>query len=104
LFCGDSTQKASWQALFDGQQADLVVTSPPYNVGMPYKGYQDAKARSEYLQIIAGVGHQMQAYLAPGRFLVWNVGVSPESLPHYHVVTLEEAGFTFTRQIVWEKP
>lgn len=32
LFCGSSTQDASWKKLMAGELADLVVTDPPYNV------------------------------------------------------------------------
>lgn len=36
LICGDSTQTDTFEKLFDGQLADLVVTDPPYNVA--YEG------------------------------------------------------------------
>jgi DNA modification methylase len=32
LVCGDSTKQETWQALMEGQQADMVLTDPPYNV------------------------------------------------------------------------
>ena len=32
LLCGDSTQTDTFEKLFSGQMADLVVTAPPYNV------------------------------------------------------------------------
>jgi DNA modification methylase len=28
---------------------DIVVTSPPYNLGIKYRNYQDRKTREEYL-------------------------------------------------------
>lgn len=36
LLCGDSTQTDTFEKLFDGKLADLVVTDPPYNVA--YEG------------------------------------------------------------------
>jgi len=36
LICGDSTQTDTFEKLFNGQLADLVVTDPPYNVA--YEG------------------------------------------------------------------
>ena len=36
LMCGDSTSMAAFDALMDGQQADLIFTDPPY--GMSYGG------------------------------------------------------------------
>lgn len=31
LICGDSTDKATFDRLMDGQKADITITSPPYN-------------------------------------------------------------------------
>ena len=36
LMCGDSTSQEDVQKLLDGQQVDMVLTDPPYNVN--YKG------------------------------------------------------------------
>jgi hypothetical protein len=32
LICGDATNLETVEQLVDGQQADLVITDPPYNV------------------------------------------------------------------------
>lgn len=34
---------------------DVVVTSPPYNLGLAYRGYDDRKAEDEYVGL-AGTG------------------------------------------------
>lgn len=103
LICGDLTKQETWERLFGGQKADLIVTSPPYNVGIKYASYKDKRAKDDYLGMVAAVGEMMFKYLAPGRYVAWNIGVSPDSYPHYHVVVLEGCGFEFYRQIVWEK-
>ncbi|SFU40030.1 DNA modification methylase [Alicyclobacillus macrosporangiidus] len=103
LICGDSTDDEVWRRLLGDVKVDLIVTSPPYNVGINYATYKDSKARDEYLDFIREVGTNILLHLAPGRFVAWNVGVSPDSYPHYHVVTLEQCGLQFYRQIVWEK-
>lgn len=103
LMCGDSTKRDTWERLFGGQKADLIVTSPPYNTGIKYASYKDKRAKDDYLGMIAAVGELMFQYLRPGRYVAWNVGVFPDSYPHYHVVVLEGCGFKFYRQIVWEK-
>jgi len=103
LICGDAKDSAIWNKLLGGQLADLVVTSPPYNVGVKYRSYKDKTAKDEYLGLIETVALNVVKHLSPGRFVAWNVGVSPESYPHYHVVILESCGLEFYRQIVWEK-
>ena len=103
IVCGDSTKAETWDALLEGKACDLVVTSPPYNVGIDYRQYQDRKEREEYLGFIAAVGEQAFRFIRPGRFVAWNIGVAPNTFPHHQVVTLEKCGFQFYRQIVWEK-
>jgi len=34
----------------DAQSVDVVVTSPPYNIGIEYGTYQDTKTEDEYLE------------------------------------------------------
>jgi DNA modification methylase len=103
LVCGDSRDPEIWTRLMDGRHADLVVTSPPYNVGMRYASDKDRRARDEYFGLIRDVGRQIVTHLAPGRFVAWNTGVTSASAPHWHPVLLEECGLTFHRQIVWVK-
>ena len=38
LVCGDSTDPKTLEALMDGQQADLLLTDPPYNVALGQDG------------------------------------------------------------------
>ncbi|MDR7496825.1 MAG: DNA modification methylase [Armatimonadota bacterium] len=103
LACGDSRDPATWARLLAGQRADLVVTSPPYNVGMRYATYRDRAKREEYFGLIRDVGQRIVEHLAPGRFVAWNTGVTSASAPHWHPVLLEECGLTFIRQITWIK-
>src|SRR5881397_3077205 len=42
-------------------------------------------------------------HLHQGRAVIWNVGVSPKTAPHRHLVMLEDAGLKFLRQFVWQK-
>jgi DNA modification methylase len=43
LLCGDSTQTDTFEKLFAGKKADLIVTDPPYNVD--YTGGTDKKLK-----------------------------------------------------------
>ena len=40
---------------FDSESIDLVVTSPPYNVGIPYDYYEDLLLKEEYFEMIREV-------------------------------------------------
>lgn len=53
LMCGDSTIQEDVDTLMDGEQADLVVTDPPYNVN-----YGD---KAQYLEEYLGKGHRNQS-------------------------------------------
>ena len=56
---------------------DAMVTSPPYNLGIPYRSYNDALPRDRYLE---WTGHWVQraaAALSPRGSLFLNVGSKP---------------------------
>ena len=59
VMCGDSTDVDTVQKLMNGEKADIVFTSPPYNVGKTpngnenkYLSYQDSKSASDYLNLL----------------------------------------------------
>lgn len=45
LFCGDFLNVE-----LEESSIDLVVTSPPYNVGIDYKKFEDSMSYEEYLE------------------------------------------------------
>ena len=66
LMCGDSTDLNAVEMLMDGQKADMVFTSPPYNAGSDelsgnthtgkngkYLNFNDEKSKDEYLSFIS---------------------------------------------------
>ena len=103
LLCGDSTDAKAVARLLAGAGIDLVVTSPPYNLGIEYASYVDAAARDDYLGFLRKVAEPMAAAMKPGRFVAWNIGVNRNTYPARQVVMLEDAGLSFYRQIVWAK-
>jgi DNA modification methylase len=103
LLCGDSGSDKSVLRCVGGVDVDMVFTSPPYNVGIDYGKYDDKKGANEYKSLIESVICNCFSVLGEGRLLAWNVGVSPKSKPHHHMIWLENAGFDLFRHIVWKK-
>ena len=56
---------------------DAIVTSPPYNLGIRYRSYDDAIPRGEYLEWTGEWVRRAAAALAPDGSLFLNVGAKP---------------------------
>ena len=56
---------------------DIIVTSPPYNLGKPYAGYDDRRPRQEYLDWMGGVAGEAKRVLRDQGSFFLNVGGSP---------------------------
>ena len=56
---------------------DVIVTSPPYNLGIEYGKYQDTLSRSEYLEWTNSWIAAAARVLAPEGSLFLNVGAKP---------------------------
>ncbi len=59
LMCGSSTDTTAVEKLMNGGKADIVFTSPPYNVGKTpngnenkYIGYHDNQSNQDYLDLL----------------------------------------------------
>src|SRR5436305_2379775 len=86
------------------EHVDLVVTSPPYNLGVRYGKFSDRQDRQSYLrwcaQWVAGVRH----VLKPSGSFFLNIGAAPSNpmLPHEIVIELREL-FVLQNTIHWIK-
>src|SRR5918996_1419669 len=56
---------------------DVVVTSPPYNLGIQYRTYDDGRPRKEYLEWSSRWIGAVAAVLKPKASLFLNVGAKP---------------------------
>jgi site-specific DNA-methyltransferase (adenine-specific) len=63
---------------------DLVVTSPPYNLGVRYRKYSDRQDRQTYLKWCAAWAAQIRRVLESRGSFFLNVGAAPSNpmLPH----------------------
>lgn len=57
---------------------DVIVTSPPYNLGVAYGKYDDRISRSDYLDWMEAWGVLVKRVLAPQGSLFLNIGGSPK--------------------------
>lgn len=87
------------------ESVDLIVTSPPYNLGIKYKGYRDNAERSKYLQW-CGWWIQMAArVMKPSSSFFLNVAGSPSNpmLPFEMVAEMSKWGFVLQNTFHWIK-
>jgi site-specific DNA-methyltransferase (adenine-specific) len=85
-------------------RVDLVVTSPPYNLGVRYKKYSDRQDRRSYLMWCQAWGAQVQRVLKSSGSFFLNVGAAPSNpmLPHEIVNQLRDL-FILQNTIHWIK-
>jgi site-specific DNA-methyltransferase (adenine-specific) len=83
---------------------DLVVTSPPYNLGVSYGKYSDCQDRRSYLGWCGEWAGQIRRVLRSNGSFFLNIGAAPSNpmLPHEIVMTLREF-FVLQNTIHWIK-
>jgi len=85
----------------------LAITSPPYNVRIPYREYSDDLPPEEYLRWLKGVWKSLYRVLVPGGRFVLNV--APTSIkdfrPIHHDLSsdLRDLGYIMRTEIIWYK-
>jgi site-specific DNA-methyltransferase (adenine-specific) len=83
---------------------DLVVTSPPYNLGIAYSRYSDRQDRGTYLDWCHKWATELRRGLKPDGSLFLNLGAAPSNplLPHEVVLRLRDL-FVLQNTIHWIK-
>jgi len=83
---------------------DLIVTSPPYNLGVRYRKYSDRQDRESYLQWCRKWAAQIRRVLKSNGSFFLNVGAAPSNpmLPHEILMTLCDL-FVLQNTIHWIK-
>ncbi len=83
---------------------DLVVTSPPYNLGIQYGSYDDSKSTEDYLQWAGEWARQIQRVLKGSGSFFLNVGAAPSNPLLPHRLALQMAGlFVLQNTFHWIK-
>ena len=86
------------------ESIDLVMTSPPYNLGIRYGKYSDRQDRGSYLDWCGEWAAQISRVLRSNGSFFLNVGAAPSSpmLPHEIVMTMRNF-FVLQNTIHWVK-
>lgn len=105
LICGDSTDPRYMEALMDGQQADLLVTDPPYNVNYQSKGKMkienDNMDDANFLAFLTDVFTIANDNLKQGgAFYIWHADGKP-GLAFRQAA--KNVGWEIKQLLVWNK-
>lgn len=86
------------------EHVDLVVTSPPYNLGIAYGKYSDRQDRQTYLRWCREWAAQIRQVLKPDGSFFLNIGSAPSNpmLPYEIVMELRDL-FVLQNTIHWIK-
>ena len=117
LLCWDSTNIDDVNKLMNGEKADMVFTSPPYNQGnggMKYdyngdikKLYQektDKKTEKEYFDFCISILKIILTITKNNAAIFWNVMYNANSRDNYgKIVFSEHNPFTVKETIIWDK-
>ncbi|HTT26097.1 MAG TPA: site-specific DNA-methyltransferase [Thermoplasmata archaeon] len=89
------------------ESVHLAITSPPYNLGIPYLGYADRRGAEEYLAWLRSVWKELHRVLVDGGRFALNV--APTSIkdfrPIHHDLStdLRALGYIMRTEIIWYK-
>lgn len=88
----------------DERSVDVVVTSPPYNIGVSYNSYRDKLPREKYLAWMQDVGRAIKGALADDGSLFLNIGNRPkDQWIAWDVASALRKDFVLQNVIAWVK-
>jgi site-specific DNA-methyltransferase (adenine-specific) len=90
------------------KSCDLVVTSPPYNLGIAYKSFKDTAPRDEFLKWCNEWAAQVKRVMVDDASFFLNVGAAPANplMPHQLILALTDGPaplFTLQNTFHWVK-
>jgi len=86
------------------ESIDIIVTSPPYNIGVKYRKYDDRIPRTEYIDWLKCWGQAVSTVLKNSGSLFLNVGCKPSdpTIP-FEVLKALQTDFKLQNVIHWIK-
>jgi len=85
-------------------EVGVVVTSPPYNIGIHYNSYHDRKSGKDYLEWLGEVAEQVNRVLSPDGSFFLNFGNLPKNQwKAWDVATVIRNHFELQNTIHWIK-
>lgn len=86
------------------RSVDVIVTSPPYNLGVAYSGYDDRRSEEDYLAWMVRVGAELRRVMRQGASFFLNIAGSSAApwLPFELIVRLRSL-FALQNHITWIK-
>jgi site-specific DNA-methyltransferase (adenine-specific) len=92
----------------DAASIDLVVTSPPYNLGINYKSFKDTAPREEFLNWCKQWAAELKRVMTDDASFFLNVGAAPANplMPHQLILALTDGNdplFTLQNTFHWVK-
>lgn len=86
------------------ESVDVVVTSPPYNLGIAYRSYNDAIPRKAYLDWFQQVASSLFRVLRPDGSIFLNMGATnSDPWVLFDVADVMRERFTLQNHIAWVK-
>lgn len=90
--------------VIEDESVDVIVTSPPYNIGIKYASYNDQLIQSEYLQWLDAVFIQLRRVMKPAASFFLNVGnQNKHPWLTMEVMSVARPHFHLQNNIVWAK-
>lgn len=99
ILCGDCVEMM--RDIIKPESIGLIITSPPYNVGLNYDGYNDRMSDEDFINF--NRRWLEQAYIVMKQSARMYVVISDKMLFWFKDLG-ESVGFTFAQKLVWCKP
>jgi site-specific DNA-methyltransferase (adenine-specific) len=91
-------------ALMPERSVDVIVTSPPYNIGLKYRSYDDAGDRNEYLSWLRDIALLLKRVLKDdGSFFLNIAGTSSDPWIAPDAASAMRDLFRLQNSIIWVK-